>query len=141
MPRPTTIPLCRRASGRWVWGLASGLGSQHGGAVGRSVDDAACQVRETGVGVTGVPAEPVERLVHGEVAAFGEDSFGLFDHDATGERVLELLSEHLAVADRAFLQDRDRGYVGERLADAGVGVVEAAGTGTEQVDRADHLVA
>jgi hypothetical protein len=38
--------------------------------------------------------------------------------------VLQLLGEHLLVADRAFLQDRDRRHVGQRLADAGVGLDE-----------------
>jgi hypothetical protein len=51
------------------------------------------------------------------VAVFGDDAFGLFDHDARFERALQLGQDDMSVAQRAFLKNGDRGDVSERLRD------------------------
>ena len=56
----------------------------------------------------------------------GDHAFGLFDDDATAERVVELLVHHLALAQRAVLHDADGGDVGKRLSNVDVGLFHRA---------------
>ena len=47
----------------------------------------------------------------------GDDAFGLFDHDARLEGALKLGEDDVSIVQGAFLEDADRGDVGERLGD------------------------
>ena len=89
----------------------------------------------------GVAAQAVERRLHGETAGLGEDALGLFDDDAAVQRGLQLFGDDLAVTDGAFLQYPDGGDVGQRLAQAQVGLGERAGPDVEQVHPTDGLSA
>ena len=87
----------------------------------------------------GGAAQQGERLIHVEVATFGDDTFGLFDDDAAVEGGLELFGEAVAVADSAGLEKSDGGHIGEGLGEADGVLVEGAGLGVEQVERADDV--
>ena len=65
----------------------------------------------------GVPRSKLERRVDRDVVAFGDDALGLFDHDPRFERALELRRDDARIVQRPFLEDADRGDVGERLRD------------------------
>ena len=71
--------------------------------------------------------------------AFGDDALGLLDDDPRLERALELRRHHERIVQRPFLQDADRGDVGERLRDLAVFGAEGFGTRREDVERADHF--
>ena len=52
---------------------------------------------EAEVVVPGVVAQPVERLGQVDAVTFGDDAFGLFDHDPAGQRPGELLVDVLGL--------------------------------------------
>ena len=68
----------------------------------------------TGAGCCCERAAPkqVERLVYIHVQAFGQNTFGLLDHDAAAQRGLQLLGEDIAAMDCLVLQQPDGGHVG-----------------------------
>jgi hypothetical protein len=53
-------------------------------------DDIAGGLTETAIVAAGIPAQYGEGVVQTEAAMFGDDAFGLLDHDARFERRFEL---------------------------------------------------
>ena len=81
----------------------------------------------------------MKAVVDADVVVFGDDAFGLFDHDTRFERALELRRDDVAVAQGAFLEDADRGDVGERLGNLLVFGAECRILGREEVEGTDHV--
>ena len=96
---------------RWIGGavsnLTSDLGQQH-------------------IAGPGPGPQHSEGRVHPDVQPFGEHSLGLLGHHPTGQRGLQLTGENLALADRALLQDADRGRIGQRSTAASRSTFSAA---------------
>ena len=97
-------------------------------------------VGEALVGVPGVVAQQREGLVHVQAEPLGEPALGLLDDDPAVQRGLELLGQGLGAAHVLFLQQADRGHVGQCLPDAQFGLAERAGAGAEEVQGADDLI-
>jgi stearoyl-CoA desaturase (delta-9 desaturase) len=95
------------------------------------------RVGEAEVVPAGVPPEPVERLVDGQLLALGDHPLGLFDDDATGQCVGQLGVDLLRLDGGTVLQDGDGRHVGERLSDGDVVVVHRPRFAAEQVERPD----
>lgn len=72
--------------------------------------------------VAGVAAEPVERLVHGQVPALGEHPLSLLDDHSAVQRSLQLFGAHLTAADGAFRQDPDRRDISQCLTQRQIGL-------------------
>lgn len=91
------------------------LGDRVGDPVGVELParDLPGQFREPEPVRPGVGAEGGERVVQGELPAFGEDAFGLFDGDPAGQRGLELAAFEFAVVEGALPEDGDGGDVRE----------------------------
>src|SRR5579862_3672533 len=77
-----------------------------GGCRQGAVDHGLGHLDERSVVVAGVGAQRGERLFHVEVLSLGNDPLGLFDDDATVERVVELLVEDLGLERGTMLKDR-----------------------------------
>src|SRR5687768_5387929 len=96
---------------------AVGLRTAQIGQVGGVGDDGVREVADAAVTTSGVVPDEGERVVDADPASLRDDPFGLLDDDAAVERALELFGEYLAAADGAFLQQSDRGDVGQGLHD------------------------
>src|SRR5688500_8800331 len=88
-------------------------GAGDGGQAGRVGDDGVGDVAEALVVAPGVAADDRERLVDADSAGLRDRALGLFDDDPAVQGALELFGEDLAAADGPFLQQPDRGDVGE----------------------------
>ena len=93
------------------------------------------------VPVAGVGAHDGEAVVHDGVHRGGKDAFGLFDQNLGIESALQLLSHEVGAADVVFLQDADRGNIGQRLHDGNILRNECTDVMAEQVHRAYQLPA
>ena len=82
-----------------------------------------------------VGAQQREGLLDGHVEDFAQEALGLLDDDAAGQRGAQLRHDGRR-GRRVLLQDRHARDVGEGLRDEAVGVVELAGVGAEQAERA-----
>ena len=82
-------------------------------------------------------AQQLEGLLDGDVEAFAQESFGLFDVDAAGQCITQLL-HHGRGRQRVLLQNRHAGDVGQGLADQEISVAECAAAGAEQAERAPN---
>jgi hypothetical protein len=87
-----------------------------------------------------VGAKQCERRVHGQGFAFGQNSLGLFDDDSAAQCAFELFHDDFAAGNRAFLDDSDRGRVGESLCYMPVILGQVAVLGVEQVQCADDVL-
>ena len=95
---------------------------------------------EFAVVLPGVPAQGVEGRVDRDAVRLGDRALRLFDRDPAVQRALQLLGEHLAPADGAFLEQPDRRHIGQCLHDLHVDVVEGpADVAPEDVERPDDL--
>ena len=86
--------------------------------------------------LAGCAAQEFKRFIHVELAAFGDDPFGLLDQNASVERGLELFGDDLTLSDGPSLQQPDRGDVRECLRESDNDLVELARFGAEQAERA-----
>src|SRR5450755_1068748 len=107
----------------------------------RAVDEGPGQLGKAAVAPAGAAPQDVEGIVHVQAEALGEFPLRLLDDDSAVQRGLQLLVERLAAAQSAFVEQADGGHVGESLADPYVRPAEWPGSGAEEVQRADGLVA
>jgi hypothetical protein len=96
-----------------------------------------CDVDEEKIVGAGMAAQPREGLLHVESSPLGNDAFGLLDHDAAVEGVVELLDHDVGLYGGAVLEDGDRGDIGKGLGGDDVAFVQRTFVGPEQVEGAD----
>ena len=74
-----------------------------------------------------VASKCFERLIHSDVPHLSQCALGLLDLDPAVQGDLKLFGQHRCLSDGACLQHPDRGDVGQRLHDPGVGALDVAG--------------
>ena len=94
---------------------------------------------EEPVVVPGEVPDLLECFVDADPVPFGDDAFGLFDHDPGVQCDFELRRERPRVVDRALLEDADGRDVGHGLRDGEIALGECGAAGREEIERADHL--
>src|ERR1700722_52890 len=109
------------------------------GARDPPVNHVACDFRELAVVVARVAPQYRERVVHGYGEVLGDHSLGLLDNHPAVQRRLQLRGQQVALPERAFLDQPDRGHLRHGLGYFHLAAGERLVAGPEQVQGADDV--